>query len=463
MFETIARYTAALLGRSAYQAPPPSPAASADLGSPEVVRMRTSMGGQLQLPTTPATRWYMAQLEAAEYDADAGNLEPAGKLMRAARTDGVFSGVLSTRTGGLVRLPKTFRGDPNVIAALELGHDTAETRSVFDEMLPPAELAALSADGILLGVGVAELVPVFGRDYPVMVRLEPHFLVYRWIENRWYFRSVAGLLPITPGDGRWILHTPGGRSSPWVNGLWRCVGRAFIRKEHANQHKDNWEAKLANPARVAVAPQGAAEQQADSWFKAVMAWGVNTVFGMRPGYDVKLLESNGRGYESWAKTVADQNTEMIIAVTGQTVTVDGGAGFQNGDMFKSIRADLIKATADDLAYTVNTQAIPAFVAARYGEDAIDDMPCVVAWDVTPPKDKAAEANALVAVANAMKLLNEALVSQGMALDIATLAANFGVPVVKTEDEAAPEAAPALELVEDEPEDEQVEDDMAEAA
>jgi phage gp29-like protein len=85
-------------------------------------------------------------------------------------------------------------------------------------------------------------------------------------------------------------------------------------------HKDNWEAKLANPARVAVAPSGAAEEQAEGWFRTVMAWGVNTVFGMRPGYDVKLIESNGRGFDSFNKTIADQNNEMIIAVAGQTVT-----------------------------------------------------------------------------------------------------------------------------------------------
>ena len=83
--------------------------------------------------------------------------------------------------------------------------------------------------------------------------------------------------------------------APWQHGLWRAVGRAYIRKEHATLHKDNWEAKLANPARVAIAPQGGTPEQAQSWFQKVMAWGVNTVFSITPGYDVKLLESNGRG------------------------------------------------------------------------------------------------------------------------------------------------------------------------
>ncbi len=438
MFERISQYTAALLGRSAYQANDPTPA-TPDIDSPSVRRMREMMGGQLQLPTVPQTRWYLAQLESAEYDADAGNLETAGKLMRAARTDGVFSGVLSTRTGGLVRLPKRFRGDPDVVESLEMGHRSAGVRSVFDEMFPPSELAQLAADGVLLGVGVGELVPVEGRDYPVFVRLEPQFLMYRWNENRWYFRSAAGLIPITPGDGRWMLHTPGGRMSPWVNGIWRAIGRAYIRKEHAALHKDNWEGKLANPARVAVAPQGAGEVQADTWFRAVMAWGVNTVFGMRPGYDVKLIESNGRGFESFNKTIADQNNEMIIAVAGQSVTTDGGAGFQNSDVHKSIRADLIKMTADDLAYTLNTQGLPAFVAARWGEQAIETKPIVVDWDVTPPKDRNSEATSLIATASALSSLTSALAAHGQVPDVEALCLRFAIPstpIKASEDEIA---------------------------
>lgn len=459
----------ALLGRSAYQPPLAPGALEQSLYSPGVIELRRRMGGQLQVPTIPQTRWYLSQLESAEFDADSGQLERAGLLMRAARTDGVFAGVLSTRTAGLVRLPKNFRGDPDVVRDLEVGHEaTGSTLSVFDEMFPPSELAMLAADGVCLGVGVGELVPVEGRDYPLFVRLEPQFLVYRWIENRWYFRSAAGLLPITPGDGRWILHTPGGRMSPWANGIWRAVGRAYIRKSHAANQKDNWEGKLANPARVAVSPAGAGEPQADAWFRQVMAWGLNTVFGMRPGYDVKLIESNGRGWESFNKTIAEQNQEMIISVTGQTVTVDGGAGFQNGDVFKSIRADLIKATADDLSFTVNTQGVPAFVLNRYGVDAVGSKIAVVFWDVTPPKDRTAEAQSLVTAADAIEKLRTTLGAQGVELDVASMCARFGIPVKGDADgdgkpdeidDAFDPDADADELVEDE--DDDLEDEAVE--
>jgi len=409
------------------------PAAYSGISEQDVERMRRLMGGQIQPLPVSQTRWYLSDLESAEFSADNGDLSPAARLMRAARKDGRLSGVLSTRTGGLVRLPKRFRGDPEIIKQLDASHDggaNARARSVFDEIFPPSELALMAADGILLGVSVGELVPVEGRDYPVLVRLDPEFLFYRWNENQWYFRSIAGSIPITPGDGRWILHTPGGRMVPWQNGLWRCVGRSYIRKEHALLHKDNYEGKLANPARVAVSPQGGAEAQKESFFRQVMAWGVNTVFGMTPGYDVKLIESNGRGWECFDTTIAESNTDMIVAIAGQTVTVDGGAGFQNSDIHKTIRADLIKETADGLAHTINTQGIPPYIAARYGLSAIEARACIVEWDVTPPKDRNAEAQSMVSTAAAFTQLTAALNEHDREIDIDTLCTRFAVPVLR---------------------------------
>lgn len=395
------------------------------LDDPTVDRIRESFGGQLQPIPFTQTRWYLRDLESAEHNADMGHLAGAARLMRAARKDGILSGVLSTRTGGLVRLPKKFRGRKEIVAELESGPIAA--RSTFDEMCPASELSALAADGVLLGVGVAELVHVPWREHPVLVRLDPEFLTYRWNENRWYFRSVAGLIPITPGDGRWILHTPGGRMAPWQHGLWRAVGKAYIRKDHAGAYRDNWEAKLAHPARVAVSPSGADDAMDLSWFKQVMAWGINTTFALKPGFDVKLLESNGRGADSFRQTIQEQNEEMIVAVAGQVVTTTGGTGFANADVHKSIRADLIKATADDLAYTINTQVLPMWIVTRFGEDALSDG-AAVEWDVTPPKDKNSEASALVTAANAITLLTEALGQHGSELDVETLASRFGVPI-----------------------------------
>lgn len=412
-----------------------SPDGYLDLNSDEADSMRSNFGGQIQLPSYVRTRWYQKDVETAEYLSNCGDLSLAAQLMSYAGRDGILNGVMSTRTDGLVRLPKTFRGPEDILE--DLRSSDLSSRPVFDEMFPPGELALLARDGIGLGVGVGELRWVEARSYPVFVRLDPQFLTYVWNEDRWYYQSVIGLLPITPGDGRWVLHTPGGRQNPWQSGLWRCLARAAIRKDHASLGRDNWERKLANPARVAVAPNGASESHRQSWFQKVMAWGMNTVFGLTPGYDVKLLESNGRGYDSFLQTIKDQNDEMIIAVAGQTVTTDGGVGFSNADVHKSIRADLIQATSQGLAYTINTQGIPAYVASVFGEDRLDECP-VINWDTTPPKDLTASATALSMAGQAITSIRKALEEDDLTLDTRAMCSQYGIPLYEAPADDKPE-------------------------
>lgn len=420
--QRVKAFIAALLSLSAFTRPSDDPS----LGDPEVERRLAQMGGQVQPLISSQTRWYIADVETATLAADGGWMALAARLWRAAKSDGTFRGVLSTRSGGLVRLPKKFVGRADIVEALEAGFELA--RSVFDEMFPAAELALLAEDGIGLGVGVGILIPVEGRDHPVFRRLDPEFLVYRWIEDRWYYRSNAGLLPITPGDGRWVLHIPGGRMAPWQHGLWRAIGYSWIRKTNAKLYKDSWEGKLANPARVVKVPAGADEKHKTSFWKKLADWGVNTVFALLPGYEISILETNGKGADSFNKTIADENQEMVIAVAGQTVTTTGGTGFANADIHKSIRADLIKETADGLAHTINTQGLPTWILRVFGEQALVDG-CVVEWDVTPPKDAAASANVLTAAAGAITALRAALAADGKAPDVEAICRQFGIRVV----------------------------------
>lgn len=391
-----------LLGVSAYQ--PADPKNGPTIDSKSVERIRKNLGGQIQLWPTTRLRWYLDDLERAQRQADAGMLASASQLYRAMQRDGVLAGLLGTRTSGLVRLPKRFYGDAELCQELRAKNGT---RSVFDDMCPPGELARLAADGIVLGVGVGELVPVEGRDYPILIRLDPEYLQYRWTENRWYYESSAGLLPITPGDGRWVLHISGGRIAPWQSAAWPALGRSFINKEHALLNRSNYAAKLANPARVAIAPIGANDEQRQGFFRRVMAWATDTVFSLPVGWDVKLIESKGTGIEVFQHVIDTSDKEYTICLSGQSVTTDGGAGFQNADAFKSIRSDLVQDTGDGLAYTVNTQILPAYATQRKGIGIIATCPCVE-WNTATPKDLVIAASSLTGAAGAIKSLKDAL-------------------------------------------------------
>lgn len=427
----------ALLGVSAYA---PAPVVTGALTDAEVERARERVGGNIQPIPNVKLRWYLDDVERAAYVAGQGNLQDAAQLYRAMRQDGIFAGLLAQRTSGLVRLPKRFYGDAKIVAELEARNGT---RSVFESLCPPSETALLAADGVMLGVAIGEIVPVVGRDYGVLVRLEPEFLTYRWSESAWYYRSIAGALRVTPGDGRWVLHVPGGRLTPWQHGLWQSCGRAFVTKTHAALHRSNYSAKLANPARVAKAVAGATEAQRVGFLSQVIAWGLNTVFELPPGWDVSLLESNGRGWQVFSEEIADADREYMIALAGQIVTTTGGSGFANADIHKSIRADLIKDTGDGLAYTLNTQVIPSYVAAVHGVDAVLEGGASVEWDTSPPKDLKIEAESLIASGEAIEKLSAVLAAFDMNVDATVIADRFGIPAVAVAEKRA--VAPNVQL------------------
>lgn len=445
--ERLADAARSLLGVTVYENA--TPTTGIEIDDETIDRLRRQLGGNLQPPAIGRYRWHVADLEKATEFAERGDLERVGQLWRAMKRDGLIRGLTSTRTAGLVALPRRFRGDPQIIADLT---DENDSRSVFDEMFPPSELAQMAADGVGIGVGVGELVPVVGRDHPVLVRQDPRFLRYRWNEGRWYFTSIAGQLPIVPGDGRWILHTPGGRIAPWESGDWQSLGRAFIDKEHALLHRGNFGGKLANPARVAYAPNGSTEAQRLGFLSKLIRWGINSVFELPPGWEAKLLESNGRGWEVFGKQIEDANLEIMIAIAGQVVTVTGGTGFANADIHQMIRADLIKQTGDALAYTLNTQGIPPWIFKRYGEKALARS-VRVGWDTRPPVDRKDESEAMSGAAKALTELDAALASVDMRLAVDDLVARFGIPV----DEGKPPRAYA------EPSDEGGEEEKDDAA
>lgn len=395
-----------------------SPPVSPYAGMLEQARLERPLPGRSQ------TRWLQSGVEAAILAADSGNLSHAARLATSLRRDATFAGLLSTRAGGLTRLPKVFRGTPAVVAELDMRDDVG----LFDRVHAAKELELLDADGLVLGVGVGEYLYAEGCDEPTFVRLDPEWLRYRWTEDAWYYLTRSGEVLITPGDGRWVLHTPGGYLQPWRGGLWPSLGRAFVAKEHAYLYRENYSGKLANPARVAVAPSGAADEEHETFFQRVMAWGLNTVFGLKPGWDVRLLESNGLGYEVFTQTIESADREFMIGLAGQIVTVDGGAGFANADIHATIRSDLIQGDAHGLAATINEQGLRPLVNRLFGSKAR----ATVAWDTRPPADLSAEALAISAASKAITDANAALEPYGLRVDATEMATRFKIPTFPIE-------------------------------
>jgi hypothetical protein len=251
---TATRVIDVLLARSGYVGKPGANWPKID--DPFIERGRAAMGGHLSLRPQFVTDWLLQDRKLAMQDASNGDLYRAALLWKSVLSDGVFSGVFNLRCAGIVTLPRKFRGNTEYVAQLQEGHESVQ--SVYDAMVPPDQSKLMIQDGIGLGVAVGELLKVPGRSYPVLRRLPPEGLVYRWSSNmgNWFYRSQSGgLLPIIKGDGNWVLWEPAGvDAAPWERGTWYAASRAYVLKENAALCSGNLERGMANPGTSLLPP-----------------------------------------------------------------------------------------------------------------------------------------------------------------------------------------------------------------
>lgn len=427
----------ALRGISTFSPPPiPGP----QLSDEAVRSARKAMGGSLEPIPDIRLRWYPPDIERAQNEARTGNLLMIGQLCESMMLDGVIRGLLDARTS-VVCMPKRFRSPIKEITDT-LESKISSDRSVYNEMVPATEARLMVADGIKAGVAIGEMVPVVGRSFPVLVRRYPQNLFYMRTWNQWYYRSFAGLLPINPGepdaDGNcWVLHIPGGRLSPWNSGLWNTLGRSYINKMQTEFARQAYEFRHSQPGRFMTAAMGATQEERDGAFRFLIRWALNAASVLPPGWDVKLVESNGQGIKVYEASIANENMKIATALCGSAVMLQGTVGFSNVDVFRVVQKDLIETTADAWDHTVNTQILPCFVGQRWGVEALRDA-TTVETDSTAPKDQAAETTSMTSLATALKTLVESValaqraaeVREPVAIDVLELLARFGIPTVR---------------------------------
>lgn len=351
------------------------------------------------IPMPVRTQWLLTQIAQAQHAADGGNLLMAAQLSEAMRLDGMVSGLLSTRTQGLVILPRAVSGRGPLGERYDDRHPLlARLAEEFDDLCPPGELAALQADHDMLGVGVGELV-----ERPsglALVRHRPEYISWDWGRRVWRYNGEE----ITPGNGRWVVHSQVA-VTPWNRGAWYACARAFISKDHAYHLRENYSHKLANAARVAEVPESATQLDAQAWFQQVASWQVDPVFAMRPGYKVSLLESTGQGYQVYAETMKQADEDLMIALAGQTVTTKGSSGFGNNSISEAIREDIVQFGANSLAGTLRDQVFPWWQQLYAFDDESRLMTIRASYDTMSPAERKRRAEVAVAISNALSSAN----------------------------------------------------------
>ncbi len=385
------------------------------------------------------TGWTPDRVLRARAMADGGSLMELADLWETIKTDDRVTGVLSTRTHGMLGLPMEFKGGSKEACAALQG-DTDEPGEWW-QMHDESELVKLLSWGLGLGVGLAqriELPRLVGQPHRYRIETwSPRWLQYYQYPfqgSHWSVLTSDGLLPITPGDGQWILFTPYGTRRPWGEGLWNALVFPWLIKHFSQEDRANYSEVLGSPIRKGTTAAGATEGQRNKFLSQLRNVGKAGAFVLPKDWDLELVEATGKSYEIYDGAISDANEAIAIVLAGQVVTTEGTTGFSSGDIHDAIKQDLIRFDAQRLATCLRAQSLEPWARWNYGSFSAAPWP---EWDTAKPADTKEEADGLAALGDGITKLAAALKPHGLTVDVDKIVALYDVPVKKAPVEPAP--------------------------
>jgi phage gp29-like protein len=373
--------------------------------------------------------WTPNLVKGAFAQAESGSLMLLADLVETMFTDDRISGVLKTRTHGLLGLPLHFEGG-TLEQRTELAGPDGGSGGLWDDMIDEAEAAKLQAWGLVLGVGLAQRVPLprlMGEPQRYELQTwSPRWLMYDAMASsgsNWRINTRAGTKPLVPGV-QWVLYTPYGAKRPFASGEWRALAFPWLLKHFALEDRANHSEVMGTPTRKGKAPQGATEKGRQQFKAQIEALGRNGVLVLPEGWDYEITEAVGRTWEIYSEGVKWADEAMTIILAGQIVTTEGSAGFSSGNVQDQIKGDLIRFDAKALGKCLNRQFLSPWAFANTGSYVAP----VPVWNTERPVNLANQATSWETLSRAVPALDVAMAKDGVRVDMKALAGRYSVPI-----------------------------------
>lgn len=401
--------------------------------------------------------WTPSRLKLAERQADGGNFRLATELCDAMLADDRVSGVLNVRAKGLLGLDLTF--EPGAGRRKRGAVKFLEAQEDWDTAYPVEQLGQLNLWGILLGVGVAQNLwttrPRTGRVVPVADPWHPRHLRFDTQRAQWFIQTAdAGEIQIAPGDGQWILYTPGGSKRPTSHGCWRAIARWWLLKHYAQsdwgRHGQNAAGyrvvteQVPNPNEIADGFETARIANREQLAADIRDLAGRAGITLPPGFDLKIISQPANNHATFKDQIDASNAGIAIAIAGQNLTSEvKGGSFAAAEALKSVANVLLTADGSTLASCIHDQALVFWSEFNLGDRSHAPWPY---WDTTPPADLALIAQTQTNAAAAAQAWQAQLDAAAMRnpdakrfdVDIEEMARTFGLPVIERTQVAAVE-------------------------
>jgi phage gp29-like protein len=391
--------------------------------------------------------WTPERIGTAERQVDQGTYTYAAELCERMLCDDRIGGV-SKKLDGIAALPLEFESGVAGVASEDDPLAQALEQDWWN-MLSEEHTAHLVEWAVLLGFSVLHIAGwepgQSGRLLPKIETWSPRSIAFDRSRGKWVALTSSGRVDIEPGDGSWIVWTPYGAKRPCSRAPWRFLGYSWLLKQYAIGDWGLFSNRMGQGILVATNASGTLSID-DSGRKELGAklasMGRRAVAPMPDGWDLKLLESTARTWETFKAQIDFADTAAAIALAGQNLSTQvTGGSLAAASVHQVIEAQRIRSIAEGLSTCIRSQLLTWWAALNFGPAAQAPWP---RYQTERELDPAELAKRLQPVGDFLGKLAD----RGVSVNVLEFCERFGVSVPLAEDgdvtmgKAAPAVAPA---------------------
>lgn len=457
--------------------PPIAPATNDPAWQPPRDPLKEARAGVIarEIPViTTQTHWAWNEVRAALDDLRVGIFDRPAQLAEAILWDGRVQAAMGSRTGGLLGRPVKIEPADNArVKGSRAAQEVADAwADVWPTIARESSMAQLHRWGVML-FGLAQLTwdTSVTPWVPHLVPFHPRYTYYQFVFRKLIAITLDGQIPVTPGDGHWVLHAPYGEHRGWMSAAMPALAQPWIQRNFAYRDAARYCERHGFPMLRAKVPAAADPRQIATLRNALVNIGQESVLELPQGvdgangYDVDYLEPGSTTWEVFGDAIRLCDADITLALLGQNLTTEVKEGsFAAARVHGDVRQAFIEFDNRAMSQTIYTQIARPFAALNYGDA---DLAPWTSRDIMPYEDNATLAQTFSSFAAAVLALRNAGVELG---DPEALAWQMGVrlSVAKpsqtepTQVAASSQGASAPDEVEDEAgDDDDAEDDEAE--
>jgi len=358
--------------------------------------------------------WEISQVRQAIESLVIGLFDLPAQLVDSITGDSRVHSAMSQRIGGLLgrelnhKIPAKYKDSALAKECLDVWTDH------WPSMATEPVLSDMSLWGTTLGFWTGQQLWDTTGPYwlPYLVPWHPRYTYYHWIYRVYVAITLDGQIPITPGDGHWVLHAPHGYYRGWMRGAIRSIAPWWLARNYALRDWARYSERHGMPIGKAVTPFGADPVQIQNYRNDLSQLGQESIIQLPQSpdpvigkYDLEWLETSDQAWDGFEGLIQQCNAEITLAVLGQNLTSEVKEGsFAAARVHADVRQAILEADARALSQTIYTQIARPFAAINFGNPELAPR---CEWDIIPYEDNKMMADTFSAFAMSVNTLRTA--------------------------------------------------------